>query len=141
MRLSSDMKRIMSLVFLLLLNIDAYGISEREKVYKEEMELLSTMASKNSSNRRISEISMKDAAEMYQLCKEQNSTNKRFQMDCSIHETNKEMGETDLREANKKRDDILKEVAEIKAKLMEKFGKLPEWWKASEKTIMDQINK
>ena len=131
----------MSLVFLLLLNINAYGISEPEKVYKEKMESLSTKALKNSFNRRILENNIKDDAEMYQLCKEQNNTNRRFQMDCSIHATNKEMGETDLREANKKRDEILKEVTEIKIKLVEKYGKLPKWWKASEKAIMDQLSK
>jgi len=135
------MKRIMSLVFLLFLSVNAYGISEREKAYKGEMELLSTKASKNSSNRRILEIGMNDSAEMYQLCKEHNNTNKRFQLDCSIHEINKKMSETDLKEAINKRDEILKEVTEIKIKLLEKFGRLPEWWKASEKAVMDQINK
>ncbi len=134
------MKRIMSLVFLLLLSINAYGMSEVEKAYKEKMELLNTKASINSSHRRILGISMKDDEEMYQLCKELNNTNRRFQMDCSVHATNKEIGESDLREANLQRDEILKEVTEIKIKLTDKFGKLPKWWKASEKAVTDRIN-
>lgn len=141
------MKKSVILSFLLLYAIDVHGMSELEKAFKEKMESLSVDAFINCQKREIAKSQITLQEKMLEECNNYNARGHEIRSrffepkNCSDESRKKERVEDEYRELNKKKDSILKEKDEIKIKLIEKFDKLPKWWKESEKKITDEVYK
>lgn len=115
-------------LFFLALSVNAYAISELEKVYKDRLEdLNSTLDIGLHFKLKLNELDHKYAITILNNCEEYRNSKQ-----CLEEKRALEKVDNEKVELLKRKEDILRQKAELKIKVVEKFGKLPAWWRKVE---------
>lgn len=130
------MKKIfisLNLFVLLAVTGLSYGMSELEKEYKSQMELYNIELNCIYYIKRA-EMDIEHVQELISLCMKHNrervNEGYKYLENCdNKYEKDLEKAEKDYKEHRKHRDDISEKKDSLKLRVIERFGKLPKWWK------------